>query len=110
MSNDHNGRALIAEVMQAIGDRYRRPARKPTQNKAAPPLSGPTATRFVGTYLIKDFRSKRFSIMRSDEGEPIGARAAQSAPRSCPSGTPSSSRESAMTIEGLRPAKREPLH
>lgn len=106
MTNGYDGGWLINEVMRAIGDIYRWPARKPLPARAALPLSGPIAERFVGTYRLRDFAAERFRITRGSGGELIWAREGHVGRTLLPE-TESKlfSPDSVMTIEALSPSE-----
>lgn len=68
MTNADQGGWLITEVLRAIGEVYRWPDQKPLPIQAAVPLTDAIATRFVGTYRLRDFPAEKFSISRKSTG------------------------------------------
>lgn len=106
MTNGYDGGWLINEVMRAIGDVYRWPARNTLLARAALPLSGQIAERFVGTYRLRDFPAERFSITRDSDGALIWAREGHVGRSLLPEAEGKLfSPDSVMTIEALSPSE-----
>ncbi len=106
MTNGYDGGWLINEVMRAIGDVYHWPAANKLPARAALPLSGPIAERFVGTYRLRDFPAERFSITRDSDGELIWAREGHVGRSLLPEAEGKLfSPDSVMTIEALSPSE-----
>ncbi len=106
MTNGYDGGWLINEVMRAIGDVYRWPSASKLPARAALPVSGPIAERFVGTYRLRDFPAERFSITRGSDGELIWAREGHVGRSLLPEAEGKLfSPDSVMTIEALSPSE-----
>lgn len=106
MTNGYDGGWLINEVIRAIGDVYHWPARKQATAKAALPLTGQIAVRFVGAYRLKDFPTERFSITRGAKGELTWAREGHVGRPLLPEAEGRLfSPDSVMTIEALTPTE-----
>jgi len=106
MTNGYDGGWLIKEVIRAIGDVYRWPARNTLPARAALPLTTSIAERFVGIYRLRDFPAERFSITRDSDGELIWAREGHVGRSLLPEAEGKLfSPDSVMTIEALLPSE-----
>ncbi|MDP3782502.1 MAG: serine hydrolase, partial [Sphingopyxis sp.] len=106
MTNGYDGGWLTNEVMRAIGDVYRWPPASKLPTRAALPVSGQIAERFVGTYRLRDFPAERFSITRGSDGELIWAREGHVGRSLLPEAEGKLfSPDSVMTIEALSPSE-----
>lgn len=106
MTNGYDGGWLINEVMRAIGDVYRWPARNTLSARAALPITASIAERFVGIYRLRDFPAERFSITRDSDGELIWARGGHVGRSLLPEAEGKLfSPDSVMTIEALSPSE-----
>ena len=104
MTNGDEGGWLIQELMRSIGDAYAWPGRKPFQIQAAIALTDAVATRFVGTYRLRDHPTERFTISRKPDGALYWAREGRVGRDLLPEGeTRLFSPDSVMTIEAVEP-------
>lgn len=104
MTNGYDGGWLINEIMRAIGDVYHWPNRKQEPAQATIPLSDAIASRFVGTFRLKDFPTERFRISRDSEGDLYWARDGHVGRSLLPATSGKLfSPDSVMTIEAINP-------
>lgn len=104
MTNGYDGGWLINEIMRAIGDVYDWPDRKQEPAQATVALTDAIASRFVGTFRLKDFPAERFSISRDSEGSLSWARDGHVGRSLLPETSGKLfSPDSVMTIEALHP-------
>lgn len=68
MTNSDEGMTLAYEVARAIADQYAWPDRMPSERVAHIPLSAEIASRFIGTYRLRDFPGERFEIRMQPDG------------------------------------------
>ena len=105
MTNGDEGGWLIQELMRSIGDAYSWPARKPSPVQPAIALTDAIATRFVGSYRLRDFPTERFTISRKPDGGLYWARDGRVGRDLLPEGEARLfSPDSVMTIEAAEPA------
>lgn len=104
MTNGYDGGWLINEIMGAIGDVYRWPDRKQMPAQATVPLTDAIATRFAGTFRLKDFPTERFRISRNNGGDLYWARDGHVGRSLLPENSGRLfSPDSVMTIEAIDP-------
>lgn len=106
MTNGDEGGWLIQELMRSIGDAYGWPARRPSQVQPAIELTDAIATRFVGTYRLRDHPTERFLISRKPDGGLHWAREGRVGRDLLPQRETSLfSPDSVMTLEAVEPAE-----
>ena len=104
MTNGDEGGWLIQELIRSIGDAYGWPARRPSPVQAAIELTDAIATRFVGTYRLRDFPTERFTISCKPGGGLYWAREGRVGRDLLPEGEMRLfSPDSVMTIEAAEP-------
>lgn len=107
MTNGDEGGWLIQELMRSIGDAYRWPGRKPPAVQPAIGLTDAIATRFVGSYRLRDFPTERFTISRKPDGGLYWARDGRVGRDLMPEEEMRLfSPDSVMTIEAVEPGTR----
>lgn len=105
MTNGDEGGWLIRELMRSIGDAYGWPDRRPSEVQEAVELTDEIATRFVGTYRLRDHPGERFAISRKPDGSLYWARNGRVGRDLLPQGqTALFSPDSVMTIEAVEHA------
>jgi hypothetical protein len=105
MTNGDEGGWLIQELIRSIGDHYGWPERRPSQVQPAIDLTEAIATRFAGTYRLRDHPTERFTISRKAGGGLYWAREGRVGRDLLPEGeTRLFSPDSVMTIEAVEPS------
>jgi CubicO group peptidase (beta-lactamase class C family) len=105
MTNGDEGGWLIQELMRSIGDAYDWPDPRPSPVQQAVPLTRAIASRFAGSYRLRDFPAERFTISLTPAGSLYWARENRVGRDLVPArGDRLFSPDSIMTIEATDPA------
>lgn len=106
MTNGDEGGWLIQEIMRSIADAYGWPSRWPSSVQPAIELTDAIATRFVGTYRLRDHSAERFVISRKRDGGLYWAREGRVGRDLLPQkNTILFSPDSEMTLEAVEPSE-----
>jgi CubicO group peptidase (beta-lactamase class C family) len=68
MTNADEGMTLTHEIARALADAYRWPDPMASEKASYVPTTDEIATRFVGTYRLRDFPAERFEVDRRPDG------------------------------------------
>jgi len=68
MTNADEGMTLAYEIARAVADQYGWPDPMPSEHASSVPVTDEIATRFVGTYQLRDFPTERFEVERHPDG------------------------------------------
>ena len=74
MTNADEGMTLAYEIARALADQYRWPDPMVSERAVAVPMTPDIATRFVGSYQLRDFPAERFEIGARPNGALVWSR------------------------------------